>query len=109
MTVTIAHTDISDLCAGSVFLATGGGGDHYVSQILVEQSLRKYGSVDLVPLDKVPDDAFVVAIGEVGAPTVSLEQLPIGTECLDVVDRFEAWVGQRLRIWCHSKLAARIQ
>lgn len=96
MTVTITHDDIADLCAGSVFLATGGGGDPYVSQILVEQALKKHGSVDLVPLADVPDDAFVVAIGEVGAPTVSLEQLPIGTECLDVVDRFEAWVGRKI-------------
>jgi DUF917 family protein len=96
MTVTIAHTDIADLCAGSVFLATGGGGDPYISQILVQQSLRKYGSVDLVPLGDIPDDAYVVAIGEVGAPTVSLEQLPIGTECLDVIDRFEAHVGRKI-------------
>jgi DUF917 family protein len=96
MSVTITHSDIVDLCAGSVFLATGGGGDPYVSQILVEQSLRKYGPVDLVPLGEVPDDAYVVAIGEVGAPTVSLEQLPIGTECLDVIDRFEEWVGRKI-------------
>lgn len=96
MSVTINHTDIAELCAGSVFLATGGGGDPYVSQILVEQSLKKYGAVDLVSLDDVPDDALVVAIGEVGAPTVSLEQLPIGTECLDVIDRFEDWVGRKI-------------
>ena len=96
MSVTISHEDIADLCAGSVFLATGGGGDPYVSQILVEQALRKHGAVDLVALADVPDDAFVVAIGEVGAPTVSLEQLPIGTECLDVVDRFEAWTGKKI-------------
>ena len=96
MSVTISYADIADLCTGSVFLATGGGGDPYVSQILVEQALRKHGSVDLVSLADLPDDAFVVAIGEVGAPTVSLEQLPIGTECLDVVDRFEAWVGKKI-------------
>jgi DUF917 family protein len=96
MTVCISHVDIADLCTGSVFLATGGGGDPYVSQILVEQALKKHGPVELVPLIDLPDDAFVVAIGEVGAPTVSLEQLPIGTECLDVVDRFEAWVGKKI-------------
>ena len=96
MTVTVTHTDIADLCAGSVFLATGGGGDPYISQILVQQSLQKYGPVDLVPLAEVPDDAYVVAIGEVGAPTVSLEQLPIGNECLEVVDRFEAHVGRKI-------------
>ena len=96
MTVSISHRDIADLCTGSVFLATGGGGDPYVSQILVEQALKKHGAVELVPLADIPDNAFVVAIGEVGAPTVSLEQLPIGTECLDVVDRFEAWVGKKI-------------
>jgi len=96
MPVTITHEDIADLCKGSVFLATGGGGDPYVSQILVQQALRKYGPVELVSLCELPEDALVVAIGEVGAPTVSLEQLPIGTECLDVIDRFEAWVGRKI-------------
>ncbi len=96
MSTTISHADIADLCAGSVFLATGGGGDPYVSQILVQQALLKYGSVDLAPLASVPDDAFVVAIGEVGAPTVSLEQLPIGTEVLDAIDKFQEWVGREI-------------
>ncbi len=96
MTVTITHEDIADLCTGSVFLATGGGGDPYISQILVQEALKKYGPVDLLPLGDLPDDALVVTIGEVGAPSVSLEQLPIGTECLDVIDRFEEWVGRKI-------------
>jgi DUF917 family protein len=96
MTVTVTHADVADLCTGSVFLATGGGGDPYISQILVQEALKKYGPVDLLPLAELPDDAFVVTIGEVGAPSVSLEQLPIGTECLQVIDRFEAWVGRKI-------------
>ncbi len=96
MTVTIGPDDVADLCTGSVFLATGGGGDPYVSQLLVEQALREFGPVTLTALQSVPDDALVVAIGEVGAPTVSLEQLPIGTECLEVVDRFESWTGKKI-------------
>ena len=96
MSVTVTHEDIADLCAGSVFLATGGGGDPYISQILVQEALRKYGPVDLLPLSELPDDSLVVTIGEVGAPSVSLEQLPIGTECLDVIDRFEEWVGKKI-------------
>jgi len=96
MSVTITADDVADLCTGSVFLATGGGGDPYISQLLVEQALRRYGPVTLTALADVPDDALVVTIGEVGAPSVSLEQLPIGTECLDVIDRFEAWTGRRI-------------
>ena len=41
MSIRITHEDIADLCKGSVFLATGGGGDPYVSQILVEENLGK--------------------------------------------------------------------
>ncbi|MDH4073369.1 MAG: DUF917 domain-containing protein [Gammaproteobacteria bacterium] len=96
MSVTITADDVADLCTGSVFLATGGGGDPYISQLLVEQALGKYGPVTLTELSEVPDDALVVTIGEVGAPSVSLEQLPIGTECLQVIDRFEAWVGRKI-------------
>lgn len=96
MGLRIEYSDIAELCAGSVFLATGGGGDPYVSQILVQQALKKYGPVELVALDAVADDALVVAIGEVGAPTVSLEQLPIGTEVLQAIDEFENWVGRKI-------------
>ncbi|MEM1402631.1 MAG: DUF917 domain-containing protein [Pseudomonadota bacterium] len=96
MSVRISHHDIADLCAGSVFLATGGGGDPYISQILVTEALKKHGPVDLLPLSAVPDGALVVAIGEVGAPSISLEQLPIGSECLDVIDRFQDFTGKTI-------------
>ena len=92
----IDHTDVADLCTGSVFLATGGGGDPYVSQILVEQALKQHGPVQLVTLDSVPDDAYVVTIGEVGAPSISLEQLPVGTESLVAIDKFEEWTGRKV-------------
>jgi DUF917 family protein len=93
---TISHEDIADLCRGSVFLATGGGGDPYISQLLVTAALKQHGPVELLPLSALPDDSLVVAIGEVGAPSISLEQLPIGTECLDVIDRFEAFTSKTI-------------
>ncbi|MFK7830263.1 MAG: DUF917 domain-containing protein [Congregibacter sp.] len=93
---TIRHDDVQDLCTGSVFLATGGGGDPYISQLLVTEALKKYGPVQLLPLSELPDESLVVAIGEVGAPSISLEQLPIGSECLTVIDRFEAFTGRSI-------------
>ncbi len=96
MSTRIRHEDVADLCTGSVFLATGGGGDPYISQVLVTEALKKHGPVDLFALDELPDDALVVAVGEVGAPSISLEQLPIGDECLAVVDRFEAFTGKTI-------------
>ena len=82
----IDHHQIADLCRGSVFLATGGGGDPYVCQLLAEQALKTFGAVELTPLEQVPDDAVVVSLGEVGAPTVSLEQLPVGDEVIRVLE-----------------------
>ncbi len=96
MSVTIGPEDVADLCIGSVFLATGGGGDPYISQILVTEALKKYGPVSLLPLTALPEEALVVAVGEVGAPSISLEQLPTGDECLQVVDRFEAFTGRSI-------------
>lgn len=94
MSVTITHEDIEELCMGSVFLATGGGGDPYISQLLVAEALKKHGPVTLFSLKDLPDDSLVVAVGEVGAPSISLEHLPIGNECLEVVDRLQAWMGR---------------
>ncbi|MEO0436430.1 MAG: DUF917 domain-containing protein [Pseudomonadota bacterium] len=96
MSTRIGPDDIADLCRGSVFLATGGGGDPYISQVLVTEALKKYGPVDLFSLADLPEDALVVAVGEVGAPSISLEQLPGGDECLAVIDRFEEFTRKKI-------------
>ena len=66
MTVTVTHQDVADLCTGSVFLATGGGGDPYISQILVQEALKKYGPVDLLPLIADPNLEGLALGGHVG-------------------------------------------
>lgn len=67
---------LEDLSAGAVFLATGGGGDPYVSCLLTQQVLREHGPVELISPSALIDDALIVAIGGVGAPSVGLELLP---------------------------------
>ena len=73
---TISAADIHDISVGSVFLATGGGGDPWVSRMLAEQVLTDRGPVQLIGPEALPDGARVVALGGVGAPTASLELLP---------------------------------
>lgn len=90
----ITAADVAALCRGAVFLATGGGGDPYVNQLLAERTLAECGPVPLVPPASLADDAFVLPLGEVGAPTVSLEQLPVGDEPLRAVARYEAFTGR---------------
>ena len=58
---------LDDLALGAVFLATGGGGDPHVAKLIAEQALAEYGPVELLPPTQLADDAFVVALGGVGA------------------------------------------
>ncbi|MFT4886616.1 MAG: DUF917 family protein [Pseudohongiellaceae bacterium] len=92
----ICAEDIKDLCAGAAFLATGGGGDPYVSQLIAERLLTRYGPAKLMPLDQVPDDFHVVSIGMVGAPTVTLEQLPTEDEAVKAFDAYQTLTGKKI-------------
>ncbi|MCG8412755.1 MAG: DUF917 domain-containing protein, partial [Pseudomonadales bacterium] len=92
----IGAEHIKDLCAGAAFLATGGGGDPYVSQLLAERLLEKHGPATLLSPDQVPDDFFVVSIGMVGAPTVTLEQLPTEDEAINALNKYEELTGKKI-------------
>ncbi len=90
----IAAEDIKDLCTGAAFLATGGGGDPYVSQLLAERLLSRHGPAQLLPVAEVSADLNVVSIGMVGAPTVTLEQLPTEDEALQALNLYEEHTGR---------------
>ena len=87
-------SQLNDLSLGSVFLATGGGGDPYVPQLLTEQALKKFGPVQLIDVNDLDDDAHLVTIGGVGAPTVSLELLPSIKESTGTLEAFEQHTGK---------------
>ncbi len=68
--------DIKDLAFGAAFLGTGGGGDPYPAQILLEQAIRDGRHIEIMSLDDLADDALIVPFAMVGAPTIGLEKLP---------------------------------
>ncbi len=86
---TIGVEDLDALSLGSVFLATGGGGDPYLPMLLTKQALETFGPVRLIQVDDLDDDANIVALGAVGAPTVSLELLPSIDEASETLTAFE--------------------
>lgn len=87
---------LQDLSAGAVFLATGGGGDPYVTYLVTQKMLQEHGPADLISIDDLDDDAYVVAIGGVGAPTVGLELLPSVNDAALALDEFERHVGRKV-------------
>jgi DUF917 family protein len=87
---------LEDLSAGAVFLATGGGGDPYVSYLATRKVLAEHGPVQLISLAELDDAAYVVAIGGVGAPSVSLELLPSVDDPSKALRAFEEHVGREV-------------
>lgn len=92
----LGSDSLADLSAGAVFLATGGGGDPHVAYLIARQALDSFGPVELIDPDELDDDAFVVALGGVGAPTVSLELLPSLHDAPNTLAAFEAEVGRKV-------------
>jgi DUF917 family protein len=72
--------DVDDLAVGCGILGTGGGGQTYAGELMARQVLEERGPVRLVTLDDLDPEGLVLPIGTIGAPTVSLEKLPAGTE-----------------------------
>lgn len=93
----LIHVDtLDDLAAGSVFLGTGGGGDPYLNTLIARRILARHGPVSLVHPNDLADDAFVVGIGGVGAPSVGLELLPAARTCARALQAFEEHVGRKV-------------
>ncbi len=89
----ITEQDIDDLAVGAAVLGTGGGGDPYIGKLLAKAAIEKYGPVDLIALDAVPDGAAVVACGAMGAPTILIEKIPSGEEGDLALETYEDHTG----------------
>ncbi|MCW5579782.1 MAG: DUF917 domain-containing protein [Luteimonas sp.] len=92
----IERDALPDLASGAAFLGSGGGGDPYYGRLIAEAALARYGGVELLPLAALADDALVVPLGWIGAPTVSVEKLPGGHETVAGLHRLEALLGRRV-------------
>lgn len=87
---------IKDLSRGAVFLGTGGGGDPYVGQLLLQQELRKGNIVEIISADELKDDSQVVSVAGIGAPTVLVEHLQGTGICQMLLERMEHQLGRKV-------------
>lgn len=93
MSTTITAADIGGLARGAAVLGTGGGGDPYIGALLARQALAS-GDVTVVALDEVPDDALVLFVAMMGAPTVMVEKLPSLAEVIEPVKALGIHLGR---------------
>jgi DUF917 family protein len=85
--------DLGPLARGAALLGTGGGGDPHVGRLLAEQALAAHGPVDVADLGEVPDDAVVVPVAMMGAPTVMVEKLPSAAQVAQAVTALADYRG----------------
>lgn len=86
---------LEQIAIGAGILGTGGGGNPYYGKLHVRRLLREGARIPVVSLDEVPDDAFVVSVGGMGAPTVGIERISRGDEPLVALRALEEFVGRR--------------
>lgn len=88
--------DLQDMARGAVLLGTGGGGDPYVGELFVHEQIKRGKLPQVVSPESLEDDAFVLSIAGIGAPTVIVEQLVSEKTLLRLLARAEAFYGRRV-------------
>ena len=87
--------DIRPIGIGAGILGTGGGGNPYLGGLHLSSIIRQHGAQQVInPMD-LADDALVCVAGNIGAPTVSIEKLPEGTEMVRALRLLEEHLDQQ--------------
>ena len=87
--------DIRPIAIGAGILGTGGGGNPYLGGLHLASVIREKGPQPLIDPFALADDALVCVVGSIGAPTVSIEKLPEGTEMARALRLLEEHIGRQ--------------
>jgi DUF917 family protein len=88
--------ELEDIALGASLLGSGGGGDPYVGKLIALGAIKDCGPVTLLDPDEVKDDAFVVPIAMMGAPTVLSEKGIGGGEYAVLTDTISRYYGKKI-------------
>ena len=87
--------DIRPIGIGAGILGTGGGGNPYQGGLHLASVIREKGPQAIVDPFDLADDALCCVVGSIGAPTVSIEKLPEGTEMMRAMRLLEEHIDRR--------------
>ena len=88
--------EVRDMARGAVLLGSGGGGDPYVGELYLRNQLAEGRSPTIIKAKELADDAFVVSIAGVGAPTVIIEHLISTHTLLRLLEASERFYGRKI-------------
>ncbi len=87
--------DIRPIGIGAGILGTGGGGNPYLGGLHLASVIRERGPQQIIDPFALADDALCCVVGSIGAPTVSIEKLPEGTEMRRALRLLEEHIGRK--------------
>ena len=90
----IGIPEIEDIALGAALLGAGGGGDPYVGKLVAIGAVQECGPVTMLDPDEVPDDALIVPIAMMGAPTVLCEKAIGGDEYKTLYETVSTFYGK---------------
>lgn len=89
----LTHEDIERIAVGAGILGTGGGGNPHRGMIRAQMQLELGNEITIVRLDELPDDALIVPMGGMGAPTIGQEKIGRGDEGKTAVEAIRDYLG----------------
>lgn len=88
--------DVEDIALGAALLGAGGGGDPYIGKLLAIAAIRAHGPVTMLDPEEIPDDALVVPIAMMGAPTVLAEKAVGNMEFGTLYEKVSQFFGKEI-------------
>ncbi|KAJ9137866.1 Hydantoin utilization protein A [Pleurostoma richardsiae] len=82
----LSEVDCEFLAMGSSILACGGGGPGYYCYMAARAAIQAGQRPSVVDISSLPEDEHILGNISYGAPTVTLERTPSGTEDIDATD-----------------------
>lgn len=88
--------DVERVAIGAGILGTGGGGNPRHGSLRAKQQLAEGRKLRVISLEELPDDALVVPMGGMGAPTVGIEKMSRGDEGKLAIQGVEGYLGRKI-------------
>ena len=85
---------LEPIATGAAILGTGGGGNPYIGRLRAREVIRQHGPVPVLAPEELSDDARVVCVGGIGAPTVGIEKLR-DRQSYDALRAIEECTGEK--------------
>jgi len=92
----LSEENIDDIASGAGILGTGGGGDPHLGSLMAKHAIKRFGSVEVVQPEDIDDDALVVPISMIGAPTVSIEKFLSYSQIDLAIEGIESYFGKKV-------------